>query len=61
MSAKQIGNTIYVGQKELSEFIGTSSEITNIRTETLAPGSSYWATDEKKGYVWDGEVWCALS
>ena len=61
MSAKQIGNSIYVGQKDLCEFIGTASEMTDVGTNTLAPGSSYWATDEKKGYVWDGETWNALS
>ena len=61
MSAKQIGNTIYVGNDELKEFIGTKAEQSDINTATLAAGSSYWATDEKKGYVWDGEVWNALS
>lgn len=60
MSAKQIGNPIYVGEKDLCEFIGTAAEITEVSIATLAPGSSYWATDEKKGYVWDGSAWCAL-
>lgn len=61
MSFKQIGNTIYVGQEELKEFIGTASEISEVGTINLAPGSSYWATDEKKGYVFDGDTWNALS
>ena len=32
----------------------------DVKIDTLAPGSSYWATDEKKGYVFDGETWHAL-
>lgn len=60
MSAKQIGSSIYVGQKDLCEFIGTAAEMVDVKIDTLAPGSSYWATDEKKGYVFDGETWHAL-
>ena len=60
MSAKQMGVSIYVGQKDLCEFIGTAAEMADVGTDTLAPGSSYWATDEKKGYVWDGSAWHAL-
>lgn len=51
MSAKQIGNTIYVGDEELKEFVGTKAEQVDVGTATLAAGSSYWATDEKKGYI----------
>ena len=61
MAVKQIGNTIYVGAEELKEFIGTKVQQSDINTTTLAAGSSYWATDEKVGYVWDGEVWQSLS
>lgn len=61
MSAKQIGNTIYVGNEELKEFVGTKAEQVDVGTATLAAGSSYWATDEKKGYIWDGTTWQALS
>lgn len=57
MAAKQILNNtaVYVQQ-----WIGTYAEMAGVTTTTLAPGSTYWATDTKAGYVWDGSAWQAV-
>ena len=58
MAAVQMGITTGFNEKE---FIGTKAEQEAVVTTDLGPGSTYWATDEKKGYIWDGTAWQALS
>lgn len=57
MAAKQILNDT---AKRVQQWIGTYAEMAGVATTTLAPGSTYWATDTKAGYVWDGSAWQAV-
>lgn len=59
MAYKQMGVT----QAGLvKEFIGTIAEQVDVPTDAdrLGAGSTYWASDEKAGYVWDGTAWQPL-
>ena len=44
----------------IKDFIGTYAEQAAVVTTYLAPGSTYWATDTRQGYVWDGSAWKAV-
>ena len=44
----------------IKDFIGTAAEQSAVVTTYLAPGSTYWASDTKVGYVWDGSAWKAV-
>lgn len=54
MAAKQVINNTAV---HVQQWIGTFAEQAAVATTTLAVGSTYWATDTKAGYVWDGSAW----
>lgn len=66
MAAKQMGPTEDGNRRD---FIGTKAEQATVEAEVLALnegadalgyGSTYWAKDEKKAYIWDG-AWNALT
>jgi len=59
MAAKQMGLGVDEGGNA-KEFIGTAAEMAGVDTTRIGAGSTYWATDAKAGYVWDGGAWCAL-
>jgi len=54
MAAVQMGVTT---GGNVQQFIGTYAEQAGVSTTDLGPGSTYWATDTKTGYVWDGSAW----
>ena len=39
------------------EFIGTNAERLALSTTDLPVGSTWWATDTKLGYIFDGTIW----
>lgn len=38
-------------------YVGLLSELATAETEGIGAGSTYWAKDEKVGYLWDGDSW----
>jgi len=57
MSARKMGITT---AGNIQEWIGTKAEQEEVSAADLGPGSTYWATDEKEGYVADGTNWQPL-
>lgn len=47
---------------KIKDFLGTFAEMKTIDTSTndVGAGSTYWATDTKTGYIWDGAVWVEI-
>jgi hypothetical protein len=43
--------------KNPKELIGTNAERIAMNTTELTPGSTFYTTDTKKVYIWDGLVW----
>ena len=39
------------------DYLGTAAERTALSTTGLVPFSTFWETDTKKGFVWDGSAW----
>lgn len=39
------------------DYLGTSAEKAAFSTSGLTPFSTWWETDLRKGYVWDGSAW----
>jgi hypothetical protein len=51
MSAKEIYDRLK------KDFIGTYAELSSVIIIDLAVGSTYWAHDTKKAYIWTGTDW----
>lgn len=47
--------------KPTLQFIGLDAEKTTVDFNSIDVGSTYWATDTKKGYVYDGSDWSSLT
>lgn len=54
MAANQMGVTT---GGNTQQWIGTTAERTAFVTTGLGPGSVWWDTTLKAGYVWDGSAW----
>ena len=39
------------------DYLGTAAERAALSTTGLVAFSTFWETDTKKGYVWDGSAW----
>ena len=39
------------------DYLGTAAEKTALSTTGLVAFSTFWETDTKKGFVWDGSAW----
>ena len=46
--------------KNPQEYIGTNAERIAMSTNSLTPGSSFYTTDTKTVYLWDGSAWVAM-
>jgi len=40
-----------------TDYLGTAAERAALSTTGLVAFSTFWETDTKKGYVWDGSAW----
>ncbi len=52
---------IRINPQTAFEFIGTAAERAALDTSGIGAGSTYWETDNKKGYIWDGNAWSAVT
>lgn len=43
--------------KGTRDYLGTAAERAALSTTGLVAFSTFWETDTKKGYVWDGSAW----
>lgn len=49
MGIKSAGN--------ITSWIGTAADKTALTATGFGAGSTFWETDTKIGYVWDGSAW----
>lgn len=42
------------------DYLGTNAERLAYSTTGLTAFSTWWETDTKKGYVWDGAAWAEV-
>ena len=54
MAAQQMGMRT---SGNVTSWLGTAAEKTALTATGFGTGSTFWETDTKTGYVWDGSAW----
>ena len=58
MAAKRIGVN---PSGQVMEYLGTEAERVALVTTGLGIGSTFWTTDERVGWIWDGVAWSSIN